>query len=270
MDAAHISNLSDINGSKVHWSALEAIIAKYFRGGSWATRMTESDHQNKQSRGALKWDVLEVSFLAAVHSSTVVWGDCSEVGEGDFASLGRGRGPPTDNLCGWAWWLEDYASSFQNHFHHLPLAIIEVRINFQDFRLGQMLLSSFRVRQTPLLLQTAALSRLLLGRQNFNLIFDRNFSSIFFIYARKIRYAITRTPLHLPPKMSVGSGCDGFMLWFCPHRLNMLHLSCFHAGASAVILPSHALRDFLQGLSIGNSTISSLLFDQFKNTASIV
>ena len=62
---------------------------------------------------------------------------------GDFASLGRGRGPPTDNLCGWAWWLEDYASSFQNHFHHLPLAIIEVRINFQAFRFGQMLAFKF-------------------------------------------------------------------------------------------------------------------------------
>ena len=49
------------------------------------------------------------------------------------------------------------------------------------FALGRCWLSSFRVRRTPLLLQTAALSRLLLGRQNFNLIFDRNFSSIFFI-----------------------------------------------------------------------------------------
>ena len=80
---------------------------------------------------------------SAVHSSRVVWGDCSEVGEGDFASLGTGRGPPTDNLCGWAWWLEDYASSSQNHFHHLPLAIIEVRINFQAFRFGQMLAFKF-------------------------------------------------------------------------------------------------------------------------------
>ena len=48
------------------------------------------------------------------------------------------------------------------------------------FALGRCWLSSFRVRRTPLLLQTAVLSRSLLGRQNFNLIFDRNFSSIFF------------------------------------------------------------------------------------------
>ena len=205
-------------------------------GGSWATRMTESDHQNKQSRGALKWDVLEVSVLAAVHSSTVVWGDCGEVGEGDFASLGRGRGPPTDNLCGWAWWLEDYASSFQNHFHHLPLANIEARINFQDFRFGQMLPLSSRVRQTPLLLQTAALSRLLLGRQNFNLIFDRNFSSIFFIliYMRE-RYVM---PSHehrciCLPRCQLGQVAMASCFDFAP---TVLSCSTSHAFMLALLL----------------------------------
>ena len=105
------------------------------------------------------------------------------------------------------------------------------------FALGRCWLSSFWVRRTPLLLQTAVLSSSLLGRQNFYLIFDRNFSSIFFILiCEKGSYTITQTPLHLPHKMSVGSGCDGFMLWFCPHRLVMLNLSCFHAFMLALLL----------------------------------